>query len=154
VKAEGAIINLEDVEPLRAECQHFLNCSELKTPPLTDGFEGLRVLQILDACQRALQNAGNRIDLVSSVGRDLELSYFVHESAYVDEGATIGKGTKVWHFSHIMKGAKVGERCIIGQNVNVDGAQLSGTTSKFKTMYLFIQGLRSKKMFFLAHPAF
>lgn len=43
--------------------------------------------------------------------------FFVHESSYVDEGAVIGKGTKLWHFSHVMGGAKIGERCNIGQNV-------------------------------------
>ena len=47
--------------------------------------------------------------------------YFKHESAYVDEGAEIGAGTKIWHFSHVMKGARIGERCVFGQNVNVDG---------------------------------
>lgn len=44
---------------------------------------------------------------------------FVHESAYVDELASIGKGTKIWHFSHIMKGAKIGKDCRIGQNVMI-----------------------------------
>ena len=42
---------------------------------------------------------------------------FIHESSYVDDGCTIGAGTKIWHFSHIMKGAVIGERCNIGQNV-------------------------------------
>jgi UDP-2-acetamido-3-amino-2,3-dideoxy-glucuronate N-acetyltransferase len=42
---------------------------------------------------------------------------FVHESSYVDDGCEIGRGTKIWHFSHIMSGARVGERCNIGQNV-------------------------------------
>ena len=43
--------------------------------------------------------------------------YFKHESAYVDDGCTIGKGTKIWHFSHIMSGCTIGEDCNIGQNV-------------------------------------
>ncbi len=43
--------------------------------------------------------------------------YFVHESAYVDEPCQIGKGTKIWHFSHVMKNVKIGENCILGQNV-------------------------------------
>ena len=43
--------------------------------------------------------------------------YFVHESSYVDEPCKIGKGTKIWHFSHIMKDCKIGENCNIGQNV-------------------------------------
>ena len=44
---------------------------------------------------------------------------FVHPSSYVDEGATVGKGTKIWHFSHIQKGAVIGENCSLGQNVNI-----------------------------------
>ncbi len=43
--------------------------------------------------------------------------YFVHESSYVDEPSVIGKGTKIWHFSHIMKDCVIGENCNIGQNV-------------------------------------
>ncbi len=43
--------------------------------------------------------------------------YFVHESSYVDEGCEIGAGTKIWHFCHVMTGARVGRRCNIGQNV-------------------------------------
>jgi UDP-2-acetamido-3-amino-2,3-dideoxy-glucuronate N-acetyltransferase len=44
---------------------------------------------------------------------------FIHESSYVDDGAVIGDGTKVWHFCHIMPGAVIGERCSLGQNVVV-----------------------------------
>lgn len=43
----------------------------------------------------------------------------VHESAYVDEGATVGNGTKIWHFAHILPNTRVGERCSIGQNVMI-----------------------------------
>ena len=45
--------------------------------------------------------------------------YFVHESSYVDDGAIIGAGSKIWHFSHVMPGAVIGERCNLGQNVVV-----------------------------------
>ncbi len=45
--------------------------------------------------------------------------YFVHESSYVDDGAVIGVGTSIWHFSHIMPGAVIGDRCNLGQNVVV-----------------------------------
>ncbi|MHC4460448.1 MAG: acyltransferase [Planctomycetota bacterium] len=56
--------------------------------------------------------------------------YFVHESAYVDEPCEIGKRTKIWHFSHIMKGVKIGEDCIFGQNVNVAGGVVIGNNVK------------------------
>jgi len=47
----------------------------------------------------------------------METDYFAHETAVVDEGCKIGKGTKIWHFSHIMTGSEIGENCNIGQNV-------------------------------------
>ncbi len=45
--------------------------------------------------------------------------YFVHESSYIDENVKIGRGTKIWHFSHIQSGAVIGENCSFGQNVNI-----------------------------------
>ena len=56
--------------------------------------------------------------------------YFVHDSAYVDEPCEIGKGTKIWHFSHVMKDAKIGENCIFGQNVNVASGVVIGNNVK------------------------
>lgn len=56
--------------------------------------------------------------------------YFVHESSYVDEGARIGAGTKIWHFSHVMGGAVLGERCNIGQNVVISPDVVLGANVK------------------------
>lgn len=47
------------------------------------------------------------------------MDYFVHKSSYVDEDVAIGKNTKIWHFSHIQRGAIIGENCNLGQNVNI-----------------------------------
>ncbi len=49
----------------------------------------------------------------------MDKEYFSHETAVIDEGCTIGKGTNIWHFSHVMTGAEIGENCNIGQNVVV-----------------------------------
>ena len=62
-KAEAEIVPLEMSEPLRAECQHFLACIQNGDRPKTDGLEGLRVLQILNACQESLDNGGHKIEL-------------------------------------------------------------------------------------------
>ena len=61
-----------------------------------------------------------------------EKDYFVHESAYVDEPCEIGKGTKIWHFSHIMKDARIGENCIFGQNVHVASGVVIGNNVKIQ----------------------
>ena len=57
-------------------------------------------------------------------------NYTAHESAYVDEGCRIGDGTKIWHFSHIMSGAILGERCNIGQNVVISPDVVLGANVK------------------------
>ncbi len=49
----------------------------------------------------------------------MKMNYFKHDSAYVDEPAEIGEGTKIWHFCHIRSGANIGMNCVMGQNVNV-----------------------------------
>ena len=68
----------------------------------------------------------------------MDKPYFVHESSYVDEGCSIGKGTKIWHFSHIMRGCSIGENCNIGQNVVIspdvvlgDGVKIQNNVSVY-----------------------
>ena len=59
-----------------------------------------------------------------------ENDYFAHETAVVDEGCNIGKGTKIWHFSHIMPDCTLGEKCNIGQNVVVSSQVVLGNNVK------------------------
>ncbi len=132
VKANAEAVALDGSEPLRAECQHFLDCVATRTSPVSNGAEGLRVLRVLDACQRALRDGGVALEASPTNGKKQERPYFVHESAYADEGAEIGAHTKIWHFSHVMKGARIGERCVIGQNVNVDGGTNIGNNVKIQ----------------------
>ena len=58
------------------------------------------------------------------------MSYFSHETAIIDKGCSIGKGTKIWHFSHIMSGATLGENCNLGQNVVVSPSVVLGNNVK------------------------
>jgi UDP-2-acetamido-3-amino-2,3-dideoxy-glucuronate N-acetyltransferase len=58
--------------------------------------------------------------------------YFAHESAYVDRPCEIGKGTKIWHYSHIMKNARIGEKCIVGQNVFIASGVVIGNNVKIQ----------------------
>jgi UDP-2-acetamido-3-amino-2,3-dideoxy-glucuronate N-acetyltransferase len=149
IKAQGEPVELEQVEPLHVECQHFLDCVEFRTAPVNDGAEGLRVLRVLDACQRALGNGGVSLDLSVAKSEQRPHSYFVHESAYADEGAEIGAGTKIWHFSHVMKGAHIGERCVIGQNVNVDSGTTIGNNVKIQNNVSVYTGARIEDDVFL-----
>jgi NDP-sugar pyrophosphorylase family protein len=58
--------------------------------------------------------------------------YFVHESSYVDEPCSIGAGTKIWHFSHVMSNCQIGERCNIGQNVVISPDVVIGNNVKLQ----------------------
>ena len=138
-KAKAEPVQVPEAEPLRSECQHFLTCCQERRAPRTDGAEGLRVLQVLQAAQSSLEHDGDAAfperllspDRSGTQGEGTPArDYYVHPTAVVDEGAQIGSGTKIWHFSHIMKGAKIGERCVLGQNVNVDGGTLVGSNVK------------------------
>jgi len=60
----------------------------------------------------------------------MEKEFFAHETAVIDAGCTIGKGTKIWHFSHIMKDAVIGENCNLGQNVVVSPGVILGNNVK------------------------
>ena len=66
--------------------------------------------------------------------------FFVHESSYVDEGAVIGAGTKIWHFSHILTGASIGDHCSFGQNVSVAGGTLIGNNVKVQNNVSIYEG--------------
>ncbi len=67
--------------------------------------------------------------------------YFAHESAIVDEGCTIGKGTKIWHFSHIMTNCVIGENCNIGQNVVVSPEVVLGKNVKIQNNVSIYSGV-------------
>lgn len=71
----------------------------------------------------------------------MEGDYFVHESAYLDEGAKVGKGTRIWHFSHIMPGAVIGAGCSLGQNVNVAPDVVIGDNVKIQNNVSVYEGV-------------
>jgi UDP-2-acetamido-3-amino-2,3-dideoxy-glucuronate N-acetyltransferase len=71
----------------------------------------------------------------------MQRDFFVHESSYVDEGAIIGNGTKIWHFCHVMGKAIVGERCNIGQNVFIDNNVTVGNGVKIQNNVSLYNGV-------------
>jgi UDP-2-acetamido-3-amino-2,3-dideoxy-glucuronate N-acetyltransferase len=151
-KTKGEPMSLPESEPLRNECLHFLQCCRDRRKPKTDGPEGLRVLKVLQAAQQSLEQEVGPTNS-SLRGQPVEPppapDYFVHPTAIVDEGAVIGKQTKVWHFSHIMKGARIGERCVLGQNVNVDGGTLIGNNVKIQNNVSIYTGVTIEDDVFL-----
>jgi UDP-2-acetamido-3-amino-2,3-dideoxy-glucuronate N-acetyltransferase len=154
-------VDIPQEEPLRQECRHFLECISNGTRPLTDGHEGLRVLKILNASQASLNDNGRVIELGFESDADVDAAMpvigsdkssiqyaeaqgaFVHPTSIVDEKVKIGRGTKIWHFSHMLTNSKIGENCNIGQNVvigpGVDigkGCKIQNNVSIFKGITL------------------
>lgn len=71
----------------------------------------------------------------------MEINYFAHETAVIDEGAEIGRNTKVWHFCHIMSKAKIGENCNLGQNVFVANDAILGDNVKVQNNVSIYNGV-------------
>lgn len=69
------------------------------------------------------------------------MSFFVHESSYIDENVQIGKGTKIWHFCHIQREAQIGESCSLGQNVNVSNNVIIGNGVKIQNNVSIYEGV-------------
>ncbi len=69
------------------------------------------------------------------------MSYFVHESSYIEDNVEIGEGTKIWHFCHIQKGAKIGMSCSLGQNVNISNNVIIGNNVKIQNNVSVYEGV-------------
>jgi len=143
IKNNGENIGLDlSQSPLLIECGHFVECCVERKTPITNGEEGVRVLKVLDSLNKSLiQN--KEIKLVSK-----KKDYSVHETAIVDDGADIGKGTKIWHYSHICKGAKIGKNCNIGQNVYIAGGAVIGDNCKVQNNVSIYAGVEAEDFVF------
>lgn len=131
-KSNSEFIIVPESEPLGEECLHFLECITSGETPRTDATEGLRVLSVLQAAQTSLDQDGEGIRPSCQKANTSNPGYFVHPSAQIDEGAIIGSGTKIWNYSHVLKGARIGQRCVLGQNVNVDSGAVIGDNVKIQ----------------------
>jgi predicted dehydrogenase/acetyltransferase-like isoleucine patch superfamily enzyme len=131
-------------EPLKLECEHFIDCIEKRKPARTDGEEGLRVLKVLNASERSLNENGLRINLRNlATPESLKDNFFIHPTAQIDDNVEIGTGTKIWHCSHVISGSKIGENCSIGQNVVIGpdttigkGCKIQNNVSVYKGVTL------------------
>ena len=175
-KAEPEKLDIPQAEPLRVECRQFLECMTNGKQPLTDGREGLKVLKILNASQRSLDENSRKVDLTGKLtshrggipsppaykpygleaGTESDLrpptsesrlcgsvadNVFVHPTAIVDEKVTMGEGTKVWHFTHVLSGSKIGKGCNIGQNVVIGPDVTMGNNCKLQNNVSVYKGV-------------
>ena len=73
--------------------------------------------------------------------KEIKRKYFCHKSSYIDNSVKIGENTKIWHFSHIQSGAKIGRNCSLGQNVNVGNNVVIGDNVKIQNNVSIYEGV-------------
>ncbi len=129
-KSSGEIVELDDTEPLRIECEHFLECIDEERRPLTDGQGALRVLKVIKDCQESLDDKKHRY-----------CGYFTAPTVIIESGVEIGSGTKIWHFSHVMEGARIGENCKIGKYVSIEPDTVIGNGVKIQNNVSIFSGV-------------
>lgn len=154
-KADYHVVPVKNVEPLKQELKHFVECIKERKNPRTDGVEGVRVLKVLEQAEESLsQRVRQRFDRVQHgishhdrhfrpepVAKSLFTNYFVHESSFIDEDVEIGEGTNIWHFTHILKSSKIGSNCIIGQNVMIGPDVTVGNKCKIQNNVSIYKGV-------------
>lgn len=146
-KAAAEPVPLDPDEPLKLECRHFLDCVASQSTPRTDGAEAVRVLRVLQSAEASMA-AGQPVSLAVEQGETEppranpgRADVFVHESAYVDEPVEIGAGTKIWHFSHVLSGSRIGAECSIGQNASIGPDVTIGDRCKIQNNVSLYKGV-------------
>ena len=135
------IIPFEDAMPLTNELEYFLDHLDGRPVEISDGWNGVEVLQILEEANRSLQGHNGVLKSTKDEEDLNDRSFYVHSTAVVDENVEIGEGTKIWHFSHIQSGAKIGKGCTLGQNVNVGNNVKIGDYCKIQNNVSIYEGV-------------
>lgn len=147
MKSEGQIIDIDMSEsPLYRECLHFIDSCRTRHTPITDGHEGVRVLQVLQGLQDSLVKSGQNIKLIHA---DVKPNYFIHESAIVDEPNRLSDNVKVWHFSHVCANAEIGESSMIAQGCFIASNSSIGRFCKIQNMVSIWNGVHIKDYVFI-----
>jgi len=135
-KKKPDIVKVPLEEPLRMECQDFLQCIKTRQKPKGDGHKGLRVLEILSLCQKSLEERGKVITI-----NEGESDFYIHETSIIEEPYEIGEGTKIWHFSHIMPRVTIGKNCVVGQNGFIGKGVKIGNNVKIENNVSVFEGV-------------
>lgn len=152
-KGEPERVDIPQAEPLRRECEHFLDSIANGHTPQTNGAEGLRVLRVLKAAQRSLDKDISAEKSPQNISahkliRTENRGYFAHETAIIDENCCIGERTKIWHFSHILSNSVIGQNCNVGQNVVIGPDVTVGDSCKIQNNVSIYQGVRLEEAVF------
>jgi UDP-2-acetamido-3-amino-2,3-dideoxy-glucuronate N-acetyltransferase len=138
------VIPYERQQPLAAELTYFAERLDGRPIEIASGQSGVQVLDVLERATASLlggASAGSPPPTAARVAGRLGAGVTVHESSYVDAGAEIGERTRIWHFSHVQTGARVGADCTIGQNVNIANDVVIGNHVKIQNGVSVYQGV-------------
>jgi len=136
VNREGAVesINFKKSKPLTDEIKYFIDHLDGSPIQIADGesaLEGLKILKL----------ATDNLSLDKCNSKSDRKDVYIHSTSVVDEQKNIGKGTKIWHFSHIQKNVTIGENCSIGQNVNIGEGVVIGDNVKIQNNVSVYEGV-------------
>lgn len=137
------IIPYNRTVPLEKELKYFIEHLNGDVVEIAGAQNAIDVLEILEKATESLLS-GTEVKtkgfLTSSI-IDLSLKFFVHYTAEIDENVTIGKDTKIWHFSHIVSGSNIGDYCNIGQNVVIGPDVIIGKGCKIQNNVSVYKGV-------------
>jgi len=136
VRREGPteVIPYQRSAPLAEELRYFADHLDGSPVEIASGETGVAVLEILELATRDLLGSGGRPTPPAT-------DYQVHPSAFVDPGAEVGSGTRIWHFCHVQAGARIGRDCTLGQNVNVGPRAVIGDHCKIQNNVSVYEGV-------------
>ncbi len=126
-------------DALMNEAQHFLDCIRNRKQPIVNGVKGLEVVSVLNKAEESMRQQN-----VNSVGVGPYSPFqnvYIHESSIIDMPIKIGAGTRIWHFSHVMAGAEIGENCNFGQNVFIGKNVKIGNNVKVQNNVSVFEGV-------------
>jgi UDP-2-acetamido-3-amino-2,3-dideoxy-glucuronate N-acetyltransferase len=144
VKHDGPTetIAYDPTPPLERELAYFVErISSGRSIEKADAAGAIEVLEILERATRSLLGESDSSSTGAATRPADARKYQVHPSSYVDEGATVGAGTKIWHYTHVQPGARIGENCSIGQNVNIGNNVKIGNHVKIQNNVSVYEGV-------------
>jgi len=144
IKRDGPteVIPYDKGFPLTNELQYFIDHLDGSKLEIADGQNAFDVLEVLEKATLSLQGGSKTPVTQPSV------DYFLHETSAVDAGVVVGKGTKIWHYSHVQGGSSLGENVSIGQNVNVGNNVKIGNGVKIQNNVSVYEGVELEDFVF------
>jgi UDP-2-acetamido-3-amino-2,3-dideoxy-glucuronate N-acetyltransferase len=135
------VIPYEKTQPLAEELKYFMSKFDGGEIEIANARNAIEVLEVLETASTSLTGSTTESAPMNADAGKPETDYFVHHTSFVDENVEIGSGTKIWHFSHVHKNARIGSNCSLGQNVNVGNNVKVGSNVKIQNNVSVYEGV-------------